>query len=94
VDLALAVVIAFLAAYLYLAYRDWVWSPGWLQRIVRDEKKRGRFPRSRDMENSGCRTGGCGSDHDRGRANLRDDRAADGIQSLRVNHLKEVSGKP
>jgi hypothetical protein len=45
VDLALAVVIAFLAAYLYLAYRDWVWSPGWLQRIVRDEKKRGRFPR-------------------------------------------------
>src|SRR6266851_6159533 len=40
VDQALAIVIAFLAVYLYLAYRDWVWCPGWLQRLVMDEGER------------------------------------------------------
>ena len=32
----------------------------------------------RDMGYFGCGAGGCGADHDQGRANLRDDQAADG----------------
>jgi hypothetical protein len=42
VDQAFAIVIAFLLVYLYAASRNWVWCPGWLLRLVMDEKKRSR----------------------------------------------------
>jgi hypothetical protein len=42
VDQAVAIVIAFLVGYLYAASRNWVWCPGWLMRLVTDEKKRSR----------------------------------------------------